>query len=176
MIEPTVELLPNFLPLDILNECQEFAISTLYDKRSNFRSSYGWDQELRRDSSPVLIYELSTHNTTLFNKVRKSVEQKTNKIVQDVLIQYWSKNSYLDWHTDSAYSDALTIYLNSEWKPEWGGYFLYGPQSNFSGIIPRENLAVLQPSGIPHCVTPVVSSNNIRMSLQMFITKSKQVL
>ena len=176
MIEPTVKILSNFLPLDILNECQEFAISTLYDKRSNFRSSYGWDGELRRNSSPVLIFELATYNKELFSKIRKVVQTKTGKTVQDILIQFWSKNSFLDWHTDSAYSDALTIYVNKEWKPEWGGYFLYGPQSNFSGIIPKENLAVLQPSGIPHCVTPITSDTQTRISLQMFITNNKQVL
>lgn len=176
MIERNVKIISDFLPPDTLGECQEFALSTLYDKRSTFRSSYGWDEQLKRNSSPVLILELASVNKELFNKIRKVVQSKTNKVVQDILIQFWSKNSFLDWHTDSAYSDALTIYLNKEWRPEWGGYFLYGPQSNFSGIIPRENLAVLQPSGIPHCVTPITVDYKVRISLQMFITNNKQVL
>lgn len=176
MAEDIVKIQQNFLTPDILTECQEFAISTLYNKKSTFRSSFGWDQELRRNSTPVLIFELGSANRELFNKIRKIVQEKTNKVVQDILIQYWSKGSFLDWHTDSAYSDALTIYLNKEWRPEWGGYFLYGPQSNFSGIIPRENLAVLQPSGIPHCVTPITVDYKVRISLQMFITNNKQVL
>lgn len=176
MIERSVEILSDFLPPDTLSECQEFALSTLFDKKSTFRSSYGWDEQLKRNSSPVLIFELASANKELFNKIRKAVQNKTNKVVQDILIHFWGKNSFLDWHTDSAYSDALTIYLNEEWRPEWGGYFLYGPQSNFSGIIPRENLAILQPSGIPHCVTPITVDHKVRISLQMFITDNKQVL
>ena len=176
MIEPTVKILPNFLPSDILTECQKFAISALYDKRSTFRSSYGWDETLRRQSSPVLIYDLSIHNKELFYNLKDFIQDKIQKPIIDIIIQYWSRDSYLDWHTDSNYSDALTIYLNKEWKPEWGGYFLYGRQSNFSGIIPKENLAVLQPTGIPHCVTPVMNDTFPRISLQIFTSNSKSVL
>lgn len=176
MTEPTASLIENFLPPDILFECQEFAINTLYDKRSNFRSSYGWDDSLRRESSPVLIFELASYNKELFFKIKNTVKEKTHKVVQDILIQYWSPGCYLDWHTDLSYSDALTIYLNKIWKPEWGGYFLYGRQSGFSGIIPRENLAVFQQSGIPHCVTTINRGADIRISLQMFINDSKSVL
>ena len=176
MTKHTVSIISNFLSPDVLSECQEFAVSTLYDKRSNFRSSYGWDSDLRRNSTPVLVYELASYNKSLFYKLKKDIEHKTNKTIHDILIQYWSKNSFLDWHTDSAYSDALTIYINKEWKPEWGGYFLYGPQSNFSGVIPKENLAVLQPSGIPQCVTPISTDTHPRISLQMFISDNRQVL
>ena len=176
MTESTVKVIHNFLSPDSLTECQEFALSTIYDKKSNFRSSYGWDTNLRRKSIPVLIYEIANHNKELFYKLKKEVKVNTGKEVHDILIQYWSPLSYLDWHTDSTYTDALTIYLNKEWKAEWGGYFLYGKQSNFSGIIPKENLAVLQPSGIPHCVSPVSIDADIRISLQMFISDNRNTL
>ena len=55
-------------------------------------------------------------------------------------------------------------------------FCLYGKQSNFSGIIPKENLAVLQPSGIPHCVTPISIDADVRISLQMFISDNRNTL
>lgn len=176
MTEPTVKKISNFLSPELLNECQEFSISNLYNKRSYFRSSYGWDEKLRRNTSPVLIYELGTYNKDLFNKIKKEVTNKTGKYVDDVLIQYWGYNCYLDWHTDGNYSDALTIYLNKEWRPEWGGYFLFGNPNEFNGILPVENLGVLQNSGIPHCVTPVLSNTEIRISLQTFISDNRKTL
>jgi Rps23 Pro-64 3,4-dihydroxylase Tpa1-like proline 4-hydroxylase len=135
-----------------------------------------WEDDLRRKSTPVLVYELKTNNQEIFKKIRKEVKEKSGKHITDMLIHFWPPLSYLDWHTDAGYSDALTIYLNKEWNPNWGGYFLYNQGSGIQGLIPQENLGILQKGGTPHCVTTINMDSDIRMSLQTFLQSSKKIL
>ena len=166
----------NFLSPTLFSECQELAYSIPYLKESKFRSSYGWDKDLSRQSSPVLVYDLGSENKELFDKIRKEIRSKTELFLEDILIQYWSKLSYLDWHSDAVYSSALTVYLNKEWKPQWGGYFLYRDKKEIKGIIPKPNLAIAQPGGVPHCVTTVNIDSDIRISLQAFLSNNSKLL
>jgi len=166
----------NFLSRELLLECQEVANSVLYIKENRFRTSFAWEKNLSRESSPVLVYELGIENKELFSKLKKEIKDKLNLYLENILIQYWDKLCYLDWHTDANYNSALTIYLNEVWKPHWGGYLLYKEDKDIKGIIPECNLAVLQPGGIPHCVTTINMGSDIRVSLQAFLGTSNKIL
>lgn len=172
----SIQVIQDFLSKETLIECQKLANDVLTSQETRWRSSMTWEDGLKRKSTPVLVYELKTNNQEIFKKIRKEVKEKTGKYIDDLIIHFWPPLSYLDWHTDYGYSDAITIYLNKEWNPSWGGYFLYNEENGIRGIIPQQNLGIVQESNTPHCVTTINVDSDIRISLQAFLTSSKKLL
>lgn len=70
---------------------------------------------------------------------------------------------------------AITIYLNREWKWEWGGILKYGHQNWHDQYLPRFNTGVLFDNSLRHCVTKVESPGrdrsheNFRKTLQCWV-------
>ena len=99
------------------------------------------------------------------------------------MIYFWTRYSYIPWHNDRTYDGAITIYMNKEWKPDFGGYFMYAENSNdvikhnddyievrnIKAIIPKKNLAVLQTEQTHHCTTPVNFFGDLRVTIQTFL-------
>lgn len=172
----SIEVIENILSEQLLKDCQDLAQEVLYSTETRWRSNMTWQNELKRKSNTVLVYEIKKNNQNIFNRIRKEIKDKTGKHINDLLIHFWPPLSYLDWHDDGVYSDAVTIYLNKEWSPSWGGYFLYNENDNIRGVIPKENLGIHQKGGIPHCVTTINVDSDIRVSLQAFLLSSKKIL
>jgi hypothetical protein len=172
----------NFFSEDVSNEIDKLINSILSNKSPNMpvysASISSWDDDLISSSTPVLRYFISEKDENLMRKIKKEIFTKTKYEVDQVLLHFWPKLSYINWHNDSMYKGALTIYLNKNWNPNWGGYLMYQDQdtSEIKGIIPKYNLGVLQENGVKHCVSTINMDADIRISMQAFLTKEKKLI
>lgn len=106
------------------------------------------------------------------------------------LIQNASPLSSIDWHTDThlKYEDpsaedpydvvGITIYLNKFWDPNWGGFFCRKThKDDEEGIFiqPKYNRAVINTGLEPHAVSPLSSSADNRISIQVFVDRENVV-
>jgi hypothetical protein len=70
---------------------------------------------------------------------------------------------------------AMTIYLNREWKQEWGGIMKYGHQNWHDEYLPRFNTGILFDQTVRHCVTKIESPgrdrshDSMRKTLQIWV-------
>jgi len=76
----------------------------------------------------------------------------------------------INWHNDAGHKAALTVYLNKNWKPEYGGFFTCETHKEklYNSFCPEFNLAIYQEGGIRHAVLPTYEHAPIRVSLQVF--------
>jgi len=142
---------------------------------NTFCTNAWWNNNIVKDSFPVLIHGIYK-DSELFAKVREQIEKKTKLVVNDhdIMIYYWTRFSYIPWHEDENYGGTLTVYLNEEWLPDWGGYFMYeDSKQEIRAILPKRNFGLLQQGGIRHSTTPVNYDGGMRMSIQVFLDKAE---
>lgn len=146
----------------------------------NFTTSLtSWQNQLQKSSTPIIRYVLNKNDDTLFQFLKKEIENKIPYYIDSMVIHLSPKLSYIPWHNDSHVIAALTIYLNKKWDVNWGGYFLYKLNNEIKAIKPEFNLALLQEggaTGLPHCVTTTNIDADLRISLQLFLTNKKKLL
>ena len=165
----------DFFEEEIYVELISTAKHLLRQNINEFYTNAWWNPDIVKDSFPVLIHTIHK-DSELFAKVREQIEKKTKFFVQDhdVMIYYWTRFSYIPWHADQGYDGALTVYLNEEWHPDWGGYFLYEDnKQEIRAILPKRNFGLLQQGGIRHSTSPVNFDGGMRISIQVFLNKSK---
>jgi Rps23 Pro-64 3,4-dihydroxylase Tpa1-like proline 4-hydroxylase len=168
-----------------LTKYDEFFTEELYEELINtakyllrqgvntFYTNAWWSENIVKDSFPVLIHAIH-RDSELFAKVREQIEKKIKLAVKDhdIMIYYWTRFSYIPWHEDQNYEGTLTVYLNEEWHPDWGGYFLYeDKKQDVHAILPKRNFGLLQQGGIRHSTTPVNFDGGMRISIQVFLDK-----
>ncbi len=137
----------------------------------NLRTNYGWGFDLVQESSPVLINDIPEDSDVfrgIMEYLKTRPEVPTPKEIR-MMFFYWTKGSYIPWHTDQNYEAGITIYLNDVWGRDDGGLFLYREDEQIKGLIPEFNMMVIQTGGIDHCVTPVIRVGSIRASIQIFL-------
>lgn len=134
-------------------------------------SEYGWNKNLTEGfvshcnstaASDELLY-------LVLLDINNLLPNYSNLSMQHCI---WNKGSGIQFHEDSEYNFGATIYLNSVWKAEWGGLFLWLPikgQNNLEGFIPSYNSLVITDPKISHAVTPV-NQNALenRITLQLW--------
>jgi Rps23 Pro-64 3,4-dihydroxylase Tpa1-like proline 4-hydroxylase len=162
-----------FFTEELYEELINTAKNLLRQGGNTFGTNAWWNPNIVKDSFPVLIHGIYK-DSELFAKVREQIEKKTKLAVKDhdIMIYYWTRFSYIPWHEDQNYEGALTVYLNEEWQPDWGGYFLYEDnKQEIRAILPKRNFGLLQQGGIRHSTTPVNFDGGMRISIQVFLEK-----
>lgn len=83
----------------------------------------------------------------------------------------WDRNSGIALHGDSHIKRSVTIYMNEEWNPNWGGIFVYqNEDDNWNAVMPKFNTAVMNDQHVKHMVTHVSAlSPDIRATIQCWI-------
>lgn len=135
-----------------------------------------WDIGLVQNSTPILRYIITNEDLELFTILKKEIENKIPYYVNGIILHICPKFSYIPWHNDGGHSAALSIYINKEWKPNWGGYFMYMNEDEILAIKPKRNLAVLQKGGLWHSVSTINSDADYRISIQCFLNKEKNLI
>ena len=161
----------DFFPEEIFQECVATAKDLLQRPTNVFCTNRFWDFDIRKDSFPVLIHNIFK-NTDLHNNVKKIIEQKTERDINDsnIMMYFWTRHSYIPWHNDYTYDGAITIYMNNEWHRDFGGYFIYEDDNqDLKAIIPKRNLGVMQYGSVQHCTTPVNYDGDLRITVQAFL-------
>jgi hypothetical protein len=144
-----------------------------------FWTNLAWERNIVRDSTPVICMKLSN---SLRDRVQKELqdlgiidlekhltfEENNNS---GCMAYVWTHNSYIAEHSDSHAAKTLTLYLNREWSFGEGGNFNWYDKDSkeWKVIVPKFNTLVENFGGILHSTTPVKSTQQLRVTLQMFI-------
>jgi hypothetical protein len=178
-----IDVYKNFLSSESIEKLDEKIESILYKSNPdtpNFTTSLtSWEDNLKKSSSPIIRYVLNQNDTELYKILKKEIESKIPYYIDNIIIHFSPKLSYIPWHNDGHVMAALTIYLNKNWDINWGGYFLYKESDEIKAIVPDFNLALLQKggkNGVPHCVTTTNIDSDLRISLQLFLINQKKIM
>lgn len=163
---------------DFADFLYEYAISQVMGEnpdQPSMSTNYSWEPLFRKNNSIVFSISLKED---LNNKIKESIIN--NGIVNkdyfdyiDIKLNIWTKNSYISSHRDGSYYKAITIYLNRDWSYDDGGIFNWLDKSDnqWKIIIPKFNYAVVNDSGEIHAVTPVLTEDKLRITIQCFISE-----
>ena len=120
----SVSFFENVFPEDFCKFLLRDSLENLRSGREMWRSNLTWDPAVVRASSPIL---LRTYNDLLKNSILKQLLD--SKVIQHkeylVLNYACTKLSYIPWHSDKLYDNAVTVYLNETWDRDWGGIYLF---------------------------------------------------
>jgi hypothetical protein len=130
-----------------------------------------WQKEIVLDSLPVLICPFGDPEAELYDDLKTHISNSLGKELKVFQPQfyYWTRYSYIPWHNDGNFKGAMTIYLDADWKENWGGYFMYKEGDEVKAIKPEKNLAIHQTDGVQHCTTPVTFFGTLRRTIQIFL-------
>lgn len=121
-----------------------------------WRTNYTWHPESVFNSHPVLIRHFGKEKQNEILQILKDKEIITHDLEEYNLANYlWTKMSYIPWHTDAQHEEAVTIFLNTFWDPNWGGYFMYEENNEIKAVQPKFNRAVKNKNNIGHAVSMV---------------------
>ena len=119
-------------------------------------SSVTWDAGTRQGIVGSCIFTSVSDN--IQKLLEKELESSLPKYTELICKYYiWQPMSGIAWHNDEA-SDRLfgaTLYLNEEWHPNNGGWFIWEDDDGHHTILPKKNSLVLNDNCQHHCVTPV---------------------
>lgn len=102
--------------------------------------------------------------------------KKENIDTENMMYYCADTNSGIDWHTDSFKKVAISLYLNDNWDPEWGGVFCYRDLDDgetVHQVVPESNKAVILQGPVWHSVTKLQPEAPLRESLQIFVNLDK---
>jgi Rps23 Pro-64 3,4-dihydroxylase Tpa1-like proline 4-hydroxylase len=88
-------------------------------------------------------------------------------------INLFPRGAFIPWHNDGKYIYTTTIYLNPEWKYDWGGAHLYAqgeaPFEKISCVFPEHNVGISYKPPLWHTTTITAIDARMRESLQIFV-------
>ena len=102
----------------------------------------------------------------LDQELKSSLPKYTELICQYYI---WQPQSAISWHNDKGSGDrsfGATLYLNGEWHPNNGGWFIWEDDDGHHTILPKKKFLVLNDNLQYHCVTPV--SSGFRCTIQIW--------
>lgn len=170
MEEKTISIYENFLSEELFKKCQEYADYLLYTQ-SVCKTNYVWNENIRKDSTPIIIHTLDCNND-IYIELKNVICEKIKYIneLKFVMFYNYTPMSHIPWHDDGFHEGGITIYLNETWDIDNGGAFLFGEPNRqvFNAIYPYRNLAVCQRGGILHSVSPLSNTSQIRKTIQIF--------
>jgi hypothetical protein len=178
-----INIYSNFLSEDAIKKLDDKIEEILHNSNPNvpnFTTSLtSWGKNVQNSSTPIIRYVFNKNDDRLFQSLKTEIESKIPYYIDNMVIHFSPKLSYIPWHNDNHVIAALTIYLNKNWNVNWGGYFLYKLNDEIKGIKPELNLGILQEGGdkgLPHCVTTTNIDADLRISLQLFLSNKKKLL
>ena len=168
-----VVVIKDFLPTDLLIRAQAESKHKLTSGECCLKSHRCWPAFIVKDSFPVLVHELDPRGD-LHREIHDAVLEKTDFApLSAIMFYYWTRLSYIPWHTDGHVDAGLTISLNEAWDPNFGGYFLYRDEGEecIRAIQPARNQAVIQIGGVEHSTTAVNCDGDVRSTIQIFLQR-----
>ena len=130
-------------------------------------SSVTWDSGIKQGIvGSCIITPVSDTICCLLEKELKLILPKHDKLIFQYYI--WQPQSGISWHTDEE-PDRLfgaTLYLNDEWHPDFGGWFIWKENNTYHTILPKKKFLIINNNYQHHCVTPV--STGFRCTIQIW--------
>jgi len=151
----------------------KIAVRGRHEKKLTVGNEHNWGKGLIRDWAKVSV---QYYPEVINNQILKELAGKG--IVKDddyfVFCHVWEKLSFIPWHNDQIKKksrEAITIYLNPQWKEDWGGLFLYKENDtpHIKGFIPTFNTAIRNSGSLLHSVSIISpDAEEPRVSIQIF--------
>ena len=130
-------------------------------------SSINWSSAIKKNvvGSCIFTPVSDTIHHLLEDELKSSLPEY-EKLVCNYYV--WQSQSAISWHKDG-YDNILfgaTLYLNEEWYPDNGGWFIWEDNDGYHTILPKKRLLVLNDNYQNHCVTPI--SLDFRCTIQIW--------
>ena len=148
-------LIENSISDDLYQKCVE-ELNEKLSQRCWVSSSLNWGPDVKKGvNGSCLVTPVSNNIHYFLEKELKSLFPKHRKLEFNYYV--WQPQSGISWHSDnvSGRSFGGTLYLNEEWFPNDGGWFIWEDENGHHTILPRKKFLVVNDNGEPHCVTPV---------------------
>ena len=130
-------------------------------------STLTWGSQVKQGIvGSCIITSVSDTIHHLLEEELKSSLPEYNKLECQYYI--WQPQSGISWHNDKE-PDRLfgsTLYLNDEWYPDFGGWFIWEDNDGHHAILPKKKFLVVNDNYQHHCVTPV--SVGFRCTIQIW--------
>ena len=162
-----IEITEDVLSLSTLEKLKMFTRDGKQPSSTNF---FGWGASVTGMSNAIFKFALDKNledivsNELVAKKILPSIPKDWN-----LAVQLNSRLSSIPWHNDVNWAFTATVYLNNEWNPEWGGYFVYADGDKIKAIIPQFNKSVSFKTPLKHSVLLTSIDAPFRESLQIFV-------
>lgn len=128
-----------------------------------------WQNKLISNNlGTVLVKPMSEKSKIKVLEDVKPLVPESEEIIVNMYI--WDVGSGIALHGDEHYSWASTLYLNADWHPDYGGWFIWkDKEEKWNALLPEYNNLILNDNGELHTVTPISHSTpELRCTLQIF--------
>jgi 2OG-Fe(II) oxygenase superfamily len=134
-----------------------------------------WEDGIQNKSIGVVnIFRIEGPIRSLIENVLKKF-LNPGEMFQYIQYYEWNQLSQISWHSDSGKKAAITVYLNENWDPNWGGFFCWQESSEKAHlIVPQFNTAVVVRGNPPHHVSLINPYAPVRRTLQIWIVDSRE--
>ena len=153
-------------------KCKE-ELQNKLNKRCWVSGFVNWQPILRRGiCGSCLVADVSDELSELIHKQIKSYLPEHDRI--ECNFHMWQPLSGIAGHDDDHMKFGVTIYLNDNWEPDAGGWFVWeDDETKKSGIrkalIPTRNMMVINDKQEKHWVTSIAASPpDMRYSIQIW--------
>jgi hypothetical protein len=86
-----------------------------------------------------------------------------------VNVHLFSRASSIPWHDDRNHVYSGTVYLNTHWDHNWGGYFAYEDGNEIKCLKPTYNMGAFFETPLLHTAMMTAGNAPFRESLQIFV-------
>jgi hypothetical protein len=135
-----------------------------------------WEDGIQNKSlGTVSIFRIEGPLRSIIEKVLQK-HLLPGEVFQYIQYYEWNQMSQINWHSDSGKKAAITVYLNQEWDPNWGGFFCWQEKDKKAHLlVPKFNSAVVVRENPPHHVSLISPYAPVRKTLQIWITEAQAV-
>ena len=165
-----MKIIPNVLSEDLISSCRREVDERIAKNESCWISStVDWPQNLKEGIRGSCLSSPTSKqiNKNIIKEISPHLPPKVNKI--NTRYNIWQYDSGIAMHDDSNKVFGATIYMNYEWHPNGGGWFIWEDKNDgeWKVLLPTFNTMVLNTNKEQHLVTPVVS-NKLRTTIQIW--------
>lgn len=187
-----MKVIDNFLDAELAHELEQHILGQL-DKPVWIHGHSFYHEELRNYIVETMAPYIATLDKSLALSLQHSLQSQgilTGTITDyEALIYNAYPLSSVGWHTDKhdEYEHGgtecmgcrdvagISIYLNRDWKPNWGGCFLlkdHRDATTGTFYEPIYNRAVINNGRDVHAVSAITNGAHNRYSVQLFVNRS----
>lgn len=167
-----MKIFKNILSEKLYNDTLEEFVNKLHTQ--TWQSSIvTWPNEVIEGITGSCLFSSVSDEISL--RIQEEISNLFTIDYNQVKLQYcaWQPYSGLSVHDDFNHKLGATIYLNENWNPNYGGFFLWkdknNPEEIYNAVCPTKNMMVVNDDHEQHLVTPVSPlSTDIRATIQLW--------
>lgn len=166
----SVKITKNFFTNEELGLIKEES-NNYFQGKEVLHNSKSWQPGLNSSGKDILVHYCQPGlDSEVWETVSKAVKKYFPEFsVKSINFHYIPPGSWINWHNDAHQVAAISVYLNTNWQTDWGGFFYYEMDKKFYIEYPSVNKAIFQKNGVGHATTPTSYGAPWRKSLQIWL-------